>query len=197
MQAGWPSASEFPRGGLQGGGSWNFNEFNLALTKNGRTRHLRGRWNNGNTMNNNNNNNNNNNGNGNTKRKHKTKRRTTSAAPALKKLAFKGEMYETNTKTGATYKNGNYVGTYVRPASGKPYIDFSPKTPEYGPPNSPMSPKTPEYGMTTPPYEYDEVESTKTPKTLTQNGGKPKATRKRKHKKGCTCFFCSFRTLKL
>lgn len=45
MQAGWPSASVFPRGGLQGGGNWNFNEFNLALTKNGKTRHLRGKWN--------------------------------------------------------------------------------------------------------------------------------------------------------
>ena len=43
------------------GGNWNFNEFNLALTKNGRTRHLRGRWNaNGNRRSNNNNNNSNN-----------------------------------------------------------------------------------------------------------------------------------------
>lgn len=70
MQAGWPPASEFPRGGLQGGAVMNFNEFNLALSKNGRTRHLRGRWNNNNNgnnyvnaMNNNNNSNNNNGGN--------------------------------------------------------------------------------------------------------------------------------------
>jgi hypothetical protein len=47
MQAGWPSASVFPRGGLQGGGGLNnINSFNLALVnKTGKTTHFRGRRN--------------------------------------------------------------------------------------------------------------------------------------------------------
>jgi hypothetical protein len=47
MQAGWPPASEFPRGGLQGGGA--INSFNLALTNNeGKITHYRGNRTNGN-----------------------------------------------------------------------------------------------------------------------------------------------------
>lgn len=71
MQAGWPPASEFPRGGLQGGGALNeINSFNLALTnKTGKTVHYKGKKNgnnNNNTnsmMSNNTNNNTNNNSN--------------------------------------------------------------------------------------------------------------------------------------
>jgi hypothetical protein len=146
-QAGWPSAAELPRGGIQGGGTMNFNEFNLALTKNGKTRHLRGTWN----KNNNGKNtrrNNNNNGNG---------RPMTSAPPTLKKLTINGKPYETDMNSGDTFQNGKYVGKYVRPNSGKPYLnsqtpaDYTPnftsmspntsKTPIYG--NSNMSPPTP------------------------------------------------------
>lgn len=46
MQAGWPPASQFPRGGVQGGGA--INSFNLALTNNeGKVTHYKGKRNNG------------------------------------------------------------------------------------------------------------------------------------------------------
>ena len=254
MQAGWPSAAELPRGGIQGGGSWNFNEFNLALTKNGKTRHLRGKWNknngnmksnnnNTNTKKNNNNKNNNNkknNNNSNNNKKNNNSRRITSAPPNLDKLMYEGKVYETNRETGDTYENGEYVGKYVRPNSGKPYLErntqannYGPRTPNYGPQTPNYGPRTPNYGPRTPNYgpqtpktpnfppaspktpnlppnmnnnnynntnegsseEYntDSLNNSKTPKTLSMDGGR---RRTRKHGKGCPCLLCTFKKLK-
>jgi hypothetical protein len=212
MQAGWPPASELPRGGLQGGGNWNFNEFNLALTKNGKTKHLRGKWNtNGmrspsmNTNNSNmninmNNNKKNNNGNKTIKTNNKNKnknnknktnknnnnnkknnnRSVTSAPPQLENLMYEGKLYQTNRSSGDTFENGKYVGKYVRPNSGRPYLDtnmqqsapmtpnYAPTTPNYAPPNAEENSNE---GSS---EEYDTEgmnNSPKTPKTLTMNGG--------------------------
>ncbi len=186
MQAGWPPASTFPRGGLQGGGNWNFNEFNLALTKNGKTRHLKGKWNNGmnsvysnnsnrnsnnsnknnntinmnslnsngNINNKNGNTNNNNNNKKNNKKNNKTKKnnkKTPSSAKKLKNIMYQGKVYQTNNETGDTFQNGKYVGKYIRPNNGAPYLEMTPETPEYGPKTPPYTPETPEYGPQTPP----------------------------------------------
>jgi hypothetical protein len=197
MQAGWPSASQLPRGGLQGGGNWNFNEFNLALSKNGKTKHLRGKWNknnngnrqtmnndnNGNkrnTMRNNTNNNNNNNANRNTTNKRNTMKNNNALPPSnLDKLMYEGKLYETDRRTGKTYENGTYVGTYVRPNSGKPYLNREVNE------NSA--------------YEYDTEEMNngngKAPKTLMMNGGK-RGKGTRKHGKRCSCLLCTFKQLK-
>ena len=217
MQAGWPSASELPRGGLQGGGNWNFNEFNLALTKNGKTRHLKGKWNKNNngmrpSMNTNNSNMNNHSNNGNNmnnKNKNKTKTKTrktnnknknnkannkttnrpmTSPPPPLENLMYEGKVYQTNRSTGDTYENGEYVGKYVRPNSGRPYLETSgPSTPNYVP-TTPKTPQTPNYAPPNSPpprennyentnegsseeYDTEEVNSSKPGKTLSMNGG--------------------------
>jgi hypothetical protein len=227
MQAGWPPASEFPRGGIQGGGNWNFNEFNLALTKNGKTKHLRGKWNtNGmmspsmNTSNSNmNNKKNTNNGKKNNRKtlksntnrktnnkktnktnKNKNKnRRITSPPPQLENLMYEGKLYQTNRSSGDTFENGEYVGKYIRPNSGRPYLDrnmeqSAPMTPNSGPITPPSTPLTPNYAPPNsapqtlngePPSmeensneegseEYDTEEmntNTKTSKTLSMNGG--------------------------
>jgi hypothetical protein len=148
MQAGWPPASELPRGGLQGGGSlatpshrggnWNFNEFNLALTKNGKTRHLKGKWNNNNSnqnmnMNINNNMNMNTMNNGNNKNRNKTNKKRVSSAPnGYSNLAYKGKKYYKKTNSGEVFeitKNGTLgksMGFYVTPKSGKPYLTQMP-----------------------------------------------------------------------
>jgi hypothetical protein len=132
-QAGWPSPSELPRGGIQGGGTMNFNDFNLALTKNGKTRHLRGKWNAKNSMKK-------------TMRSMKTmmgsnnirsmmgtnnmmtnmgstKKMVTSAPPDIEPISYKGKNYFTNRVSGDTFRNGVYVGKYVRPNSGTPYLN--------------------------------------------------------------------------
>jgi hypothetical protein len=129
MQAGWPPASEFPRGGLQGGGL-NFNEFNLALTKNGKTRHLKGQWNT--EMNENENMNENMNENQfmnenmnenmnetmnmgttnqnksvktNNKKRNKTNKKRGSSAPnGYSNLAYKGEKYLKNNTSGEVFQ---------------------------------------------------------------------------------------------
>ena len=141
MQAGWPSASEFPRGGLQGGGSWNFNEFNLAMTKNGKTRHLKGKWNNMGNENENNMNmgfnnleNRNKNKNKNKKKNKTNKKSRTSAPNGYSNLAYKGKKYYKNMNSGEVFeinKNGavgNSIGYYVTPKSenGKPYVSQIP-----------------------------------------------------------------------
>jgi hypothetical protein len=137
MQAGWPPASEFPRGGLQGGG-WNFNEFNLALTKNGKTRHLRGKWNgnsnvsmitntnsnvnmntntnsnvnmntntNSNVNMNTNNTNTNMNMNRNNNNNNKKKTRKTSAPNGYSNLAYKGKKYLKKANSGEVFEISN------------------------------------------------------------------------------------------
>jgi hypothetical protein len=191
MQAGWPSASELPRGGLQGGGNMNFNEFNLALSKNGKTKHLRGKWNKNNGNGNNNSNNNrkatqkNNNRKNNTNNTNNTNINTISSINAtppsnLDKLMYEGKLYETNRKTGATYENGNYVGKYVRPNSGKPYLNRE--------------------ANETNAYDYDTEEmdngNGKAPKSLMMNGGK-RSRRTRKHGKSCPCLLCTLKRLKM
>ena len=133
MQAGWPSASEFPRGGLQGG-AWNFNEFNLAVTKHGKTRHLKGKWNNEmnlantiETMNLVNNKKNN-------KRNKTNKKKRTSAPNGYTNLAYKGKKYYKNKGSGEVFEinengaPGNSIGFYVTPKSGngKPYVTQMP-----------------------------------------------------------------------
>lgn len=234
MQAGWPSASELPRGGVQGGGNWNFNEFNLALTKNGKTRHLKGKWNTNNGMNvsqntmnsnlklntpknnnmnknntknnkknNNNTKNNKKNNKNNNNKRNNTTRPTTSAPPDLEKLMFEGKVYETDRKTGNTYENGEYVGKYIRPNSGKPYLDratprtpnYKPETPNYAPPDAEEDSNE---GSS---EEYDTEENNtnvKTPKSLSMNGGRrTRRRRTQKHGKRCPCLLCSFRKLKM
>jgi len=131
MQAGWPSASQFPRGGLQGGG-WNFNEFNLAVTKHGKTRHLKGKWNNEmnmvenmNLVNNKKNKN---------KRNKTNKKKRTSAPNGYSNLAYKGKKYYKNKGSGEVFEinengaPGNSIGFYVTPKSGngKPYVTQMP-----------------------------------------------------------------------
>jgi hypothetical protein len=146
MQAGWPSASQFPRGGLQGGG-FDFNEFNLALTKNGKTRHLKGKWNTemNEKMNMNENMNENMNMNMNenmrnksvkktsNKKRNKTNKKRGSSAPnGYSNLAYKGEKYLKNNNSGEVFEinengaRGNSIGFYVTPKSGKPYMTQMP-----------------------------------------------------------------------
>ena len=142
MQAGWPPASQFPRGGLQGGGSLNFNEFNLALTKNGKTRHLKGKWNNemnevnenmNETWNMGNNNQNQNEMKTKNKKRNKTNKKRVSSAPnGYTNLAYKGEKYFKNKTSGEVFQItesgnvGNSMGYYVTPKSGKPYLTQMP-----------------------------------------------------------------------
>ena len=202
MQAGWPSASELPRGGLQGGGNWNFNEFNLALTKNGKTRHLKGKWNknnngmrpsmntsnanmknNSNTMNTNNTNKKNNSNmmninNGNKKNKtmkmntnngnknNKKNIPTTTAPPPLENLMYEGRLYQTNRASGDTYENGKYVGKYIRPNSGRPYLEKSMgqsslEAPNYENTNEGSSEE----------YDTESMNNSKAGKTLSMDGG--------------------------
>jgi hypothetical protein len=124
MQAGWPSASQFPRGGLQGGG-FDFNEFNLALTKNGKTRHLKGKWN---TEMYENNQNKSVKKTSNKKRNKTNKKRGSSAPNGYSNLAYKGEKYLKNNTSGEVFEinengaRGNSIGFYVTPKSGKPYM---------------------------------------------------------------------------
>jgi hypothetical protein len=132
MQAGWPSASTFPRGGLQGGGNWNFNEFNLALTKNGKTRHLKGKWNNMNTVEANADEEENISLNTNMKRNKTNKKRASSAPNGYSNLAFKGKKYYKKTNSGEVFEAttngtlGKSMGFYVTPKSGKPYLTQMP-----------------------------------------------------------------------
>lgn len=200
MQAGWPSASELPRGGLQGGGNWNFNEFNLALTKNGKTRHLKGKWNknnngmrpsmntgNSNMRNNTNNTNNTNNmknNSNNTNNTNNMKKMTnnnkktrkmntmktnnrpmTTAPPPLENLMYEGRLYQTNRASGDTYENGKYVGKYIRPNSGKPYLEKSGQStlepPDYENTNEGSSEE----------YDTESMNTSKPNKTLSMNGG--------------------------
>ncbi len=172
-----------------------------------------------NTMNNNTKNNNtknNNTKNNNTKKNNNKKnnkrnsgRPTTSAPPELEKLMYEGNVYETNRKTGNTYKNGEFVGKYIRPNSGKPYLDrATPTTPNYQPKTPNYEPKTSNYA---PPNaeedsnegsseEYDTEETinvnAKTPKALSMNGGR-RRSRKQKHGKRCSCLLCAFKKLKM
>ncbi len=175
MQAGWPPASEFPRGGIQGGGR-RIEDFKLQLRmNNGTVQRYKG------TRNNNNNN--------------------TSSARSLKKMPISGKPYYVNKKTRRVYtmlsngKVGNNVGT-LKVKKGKKTIvsnsnsnsnsttskmtneynfasestipktpmtpPYGPMTPPYGPMTPPYGPMTPPYGPMTPPYG---PKTPKTPKT--------------------------------
>lgn len=141
MQAGWPPASEFPRGGLQGGGGWNFNEFNLAVTKNGKTRHLKGKWNNESENENVNetilenmnmsvinNQTKLKNKNKNKKRNKTNKKKRTSAPNGYTNLSYEGKKYYKKNNSGEVFEIrengnlGNSMGYYVSPRTGKPYV---------------------------------------------------------------------------
>lgn len=156
MQAGWPS--NLPRGGIQGGGSkvttdqrggnWNFNEFNLALTKNGKTRHLRGKWN-----------------------KNKTSRK---------------KSYITSKKTRRV------TSAPSRLSRRRSQSTLMPRTPTSLPRRPNYRPQTPPYESQTPPYG-----TAFTPRNNNTNlleGGRHKG---KKHGKGCTCFLCMFKKMKV
>lgn len=142
MQAGWPPASQFPRGGLQGGGLNNMKSanFQFSLTnKSGKQHKYKGRINANNSMNMMNVSANTSNANLNSRgskknktQKKNTNRRATSAPPGMRKIAYQGTPYMEEIATGKTYSltsNGNkgtFVGTYVRPNSGEPYLESPP-----------------------------------------------------------------------
>jgi hypothetical protein len=225
MQAGWPPASEFPRGGLQGGGKrggavMNFNEFNLALSKNGRTRHLRGRWNNNNngnnytnTMNNGNNSNRNNNYNSSNMNNNNSNRNNNNNGNNMNTGNGKGASRKNNNNSN-NMNNGNGNGNGTRKASKK--LMYEGKVYNYDPEsgnayqNGKYAGKyiRPNNGK---PYlmkntnenssaEYDTEEmdngNGKAPKTLMMNGGKRTRKQKQKHGKRCPCLLCTLKKLK-
>lgn len=146
MQAGWPSASALPRGGLQGGGTLNnINGFRLNLMKkNGKVVHFNGKRKGNNNTNNNNNTKKNKNTNSrpstvnirnNTMIENEnenenvseTKTEIVTSAPSsksgLKKIVHKGKLYFlSNTKNvyerSNTGTKGKMVGKLVRTSKG-------------------------------------------------------------------------------
>ncbi len=175
MQAGWPSTSELPRGGIQGGGNWNFNEFNLALTKNGRTRHLRGKWNKNKTSTRSS-------YNGIVTRKKRKTRRVTSAPSSVKKTRSTPKIKSFTTKTSPkTYsiisKSSNYTPR-------TPYFPSTPNTRNMSPVPNNFVPQTPPYLNKTP----------RNNNTTNLEGGRHKG---KKHGKGCPCFMCMFKKMKV
>jgi len=206
LQAGWPSAAELPRGGLQGGGGANnVNRFNLALVnKTGKTTHFRG-YRNQNMENNNNNNNNSMNSmnsntsmnsmNSNTSMNSMNSNNSMSinnsmnlennmSSAEMKKVVLNGKRYFT-TANGNTYtrsakgKKGNYVGKIVRSNNGSQKINSSLPESLGLPPNL---------------EDYDST-NVKVPggTPLSQDGG----GKTRKHGKKCGCFSCIFKKLKI
>jgi hypothetical protein len=153
MQAGWPSASSFPRGGLQGGGikeanfslSWNNNEgkrhsYKGTLKRNMKTNRPDNEAANLNM---------NMNMNGNNKKTTNKKRNIASSAPnGYSNLAYKGTKYYKKTNSGEVFEItnkgslGKSMGFYVTPKSGKPYLTQMPPPLE----NEPM--ETPEVNLT-------------------------------------------------
>jgi hypothetical protein len=155
MQAGWPSASSFPRGGLQGGGikeanfslSWNNNEgkkhsYKGTLKRNNRNNAIP---NNNMPMNNTMNLNVNNKK---TTNKNKKRNIASSAPNGYSNLAYKGTKYYKQTNSGEVFEitnngtPGKSMGFYVTPKSGKPYLTQMPPPLE----NEPM--ETPEVNLT-------------------------------------------------
>lgn len=181
MQAGWPSASVLPRGGTSmQGGKWNFNEFNLALTKNGRTRHLRGRWNNNRNSNRRTNNTNNNNGNGDSRIS-----RITSAPSTL--------SFPSTRRSGSTRRS--------RSSRRSRSTRRTPRSPLYAPQSPQYAPQTPPYGSQilsglsqpqSPAYEPVSPQYEPVSPIYSVGGRKTK-----KHGKRCSCFTCMFKKMKL
>jgi len=190
MQAGWPSASELPRGGLQGGGSgmkqanfslsWNNNEgkkhsYKGTLKRNNMNTNTNTNTNtnmNG-TMNTNMNGTMNTNMNGtmNTNRNNKktNKKRASSAPNGYSNLAYKGKKYYKQTNSGEVFEIttkgtlGKSMGFYVTPKSGKPYLTQMPPPLE----NEPI--ETPEVNLT----RTNPITPPKTPKPTTETPPEP------------------------
>lgn len=124
MQAGWPSASALPRGGLQGGG--NIQGFNLRLTRNnGTVNHYEGKRVNEASMNTMKSNK------SNTRKTNKSKTpkttpKTVTSAPApngMKKIVHKGKLYFLSPNKDVfersnTGEKGKRVGKLVRGPKG-------------------------------------------------------------------------------
>lgn len=182
MQAGWPSAATFPRGGLQGGGVKHAN-FSVSWENNeGKTHKYKGRINQNGSM-----------------KTRKTNRNTlrtimSSASGEFKKVAYKGEALLVSNNTGEAYtrrKNGtmgSYRGTLVTNAAGKKTLIKSktPKRVTAAPPNLENDYETPMTNMEEDENEYNSFTTNSQP--LSQDGGGKK--QKHKHKKGCKCMLC-------
>jgi hypothetical protein len=211
LQAGWPSPSELPRGGLQGGGAVNnINSFNLALVnKTGKKTRFRGYRNQNMTNNNNSNvsmmsNNNNNNTNVsmmsnnsnvsmnsmmtnnsdvsmNTNNSMNLENNMSSAE--MKKVVLNGKRYFTTA-------NGN---TYTRSAKGKKG-NYVGKIVRSNNGSQKINSSLPE-SLGLPPNLEDDFTNVKVPggTPLSQDGG----GKTRKHGKKCGCFSCIFKNLKI
>ena len=186
MQAGWPSASELPRGGLQGGGS-GMKQANFSLSWNnneGKKHSYKGtlkRNNNqtNNSMSVNRGMNNTMSANGamentmamNTTRNNKktNKKRVSSAPNGYSNLAYKGKKYYKQTNSGEVFEItnkgslGKSMGFYVTPKSGKPYLTQMPPPLE----NEPI--ETPEVHLT----RTNPITPPKTPKPTTETPPEP------------------------
>ncbi len=177
MQAGWPPASEFPRGGLQGGSRRL--KLNCRVVKNNNK-------NNNRASRNNNNNNNNNTG--------TLPNSIPSSAPtrSMKKMAYKGKRYFVNRGTRKVYSmlsNGK-VGTEVGSLKMKNGRKTLVRT------NKPITSMPPPLTNNMNGEDYENVEESMSgTQPLSQEGGK--RSRTRKHKSKCGCFLCSFKKLKV
>jgi hypothetical protein len=174
----------------------NTSNSNMKNNKNNKNNNNNGKKNNRKTLKSNNNRKANNKKTNKTNKNNNKNRRITSPPPQLENLMYEGKLYQTNRSSGDTFENGEYVGKYVRPNSGRPYLDrnmeqSAPMTPNSGPKTEPYTPVTPNYAPpdsepnNSPPNqeenntkgsseEYDTEEmntNIKTPKTLSMNGG--------------------------
>ncbi len=152
MQAGWPPASSFPRGGLQGGAIKEA-KFSFSYNDNeGKSHSYEGTLKKKNNKGNNNKRNNlmnesmtmNNNVNSMNMKTNKTKKNKPSSAPnGYNNLALKGKKYYKKRNSGEVFEItnngglGKSMGFYVTPKSGKPYLTQMPPPLENEKPETP------------------------------------------------------------
>lgn len=188
LQAGWPSASALPRGGLQGGG---ISRFNLNVeNESGKHMHFRGE-----RVNKNNNNTNTNNNKPKTRKNNTQKTpKTVTSAPTpkgMKKIVHKGKLYflspEMNVfERSTTGTQGKRVGKLVRGSKGttiKANKTLSARKTEATPPQMEMRTPATNTGMNLNENTYEEMmnenyDLEETPNN--QEGGK-RRRKSRKH----------------
>jgi hypothetical protein len=201
LQAGWPSASALPRGGLQGGGNnttKNIQEFNLRFRrKNGTEMHYEGTRVNNSNNNNNNTRKNNNTTNNNTNttaienEPEETISQTVTSAPSttLKKIVHKGKPYFLSTTMNVYERSnagnkGKMVGKLVRGSKGttiKRARTATTNTNTNANMNTTISTPASEPNSKT--YDLEEMPTTTARQPLSQEGGRRgRKTRKTRRK---------------
>ncbi len=172
MQAGWPSASELPRGGIQGGGGRRLKlNCRVINTNNNQSRTNR------NTL--------------------PSSEPPSARTRSMKKMAYKGKRYFVNKGTRKVYsmlssgKVGSEVGSLKMKNGRKTLV----KT------NKPTTSMPPPLSNSVNDYDTEDMSTMGSMKTgtepLSQAGGARKRRMTRKHKSKCGCFLCSFQKLKL